>query len=139
MHEAAPKRANNSSSLNKNFRSCLNLSSRRQFSPAMNDARKRLNQAHVAHVKVLRHKIQRFFRHNSVFSESAVAEDAESVVEATFFAKMRIRVSTMIAAVTTLVRIDRDFVADFDRSDVIADSSDDSASFVAGDEDVADV
>ena len=61
-----------------------------------------------------------------MFGESAVAEDAESVVEAALFAKMRIRVSTVIASMTALVRIDGDFIANFDCCDVIANSGDDA-------------
>lgn len=74
-----------------------------------------------------------------MFGESAVAEDAESVVEAAFFAEMRIRVSTMIASVAALVWIDCDFIANFDRCDVIANRGDDAASFVAGDKDVTNI
>ena len=105
----------------------------------MDNTGKRFNQAHVTHVKILRYKIQRFFRYNCVFGESTVAEDAESVVEAAFFAKMRIRVSTMIASVTTFVGIDCHFIADFDSCDVIPDRGDNATSFVAGYEDVTNI
>jgi hypothetical protein len=74
-----------------------------------------------------------------VFGESAVAEDAESVVEAALFAKMRIRVSTVIASMTALVRIDGDFIANFYRRDVIANSGDDAASFVTRNKDVTNI
>ena len=139
MHQATPKRANNSRSLDENPRSCLKMPSRREFSPAMNHARKRLDQTHVAHVKVIRDKIQALFRSNSEISEATVSEDSKSVVEAALFAKMRIGVSAVVATVAAFVRIDGDFVSDFDCGDAAADLGDDSTSFVAGDEDVADI
>ena len=139
MQQASPKRANNPRSLDQNPRSRLKMSSSSQLPPPMNDARKRLDQTHVAHVEIIRDEIQAFFRRNSEISKAAVSEDSEGVVEAAFFAEMRVRVAAVVATVAAFVRVDSDLVSNFDRSNVAANFGDDSASFVAGDKDVANV